>query len=373
MTVQKTPIYDEHLALGAKMVNFSAWSMPVFYEKITSEHLHVREHAGLFDVSHMGEFFVTGSEAKSFLQRALINDLDLLSPGQSQYTALLNEKGGMIDDLLVYQLEEEEFLLCVNASNIEKDFTWLAQLKEAFPEVNLSNASKDFAQLAVQGPKSLESLSFLSAYSAKKKIEELSYGEILEIGDDPSKKLYIARTGYTGEKGFELYIPKEQAVECWRAILATSSKTNIKPVGLGARDTLRLEACYPLYGNEMNDTVSPLEIGIGWATKMKKDIKFIGHEALSQQKEEGLKRRLYAFHMLDSGIARLDMKVFQNGEEIGTVTSGSMLPSLGKKGGLALLESQKLNKDEAIEIDIRGQRKKATLTKKPMYQAKIKS
>lgn len=371
-STKKTPMYENHLAHSAKMVDFSGWSMPVFYKKIVEEHEHVRNHVGLFDVSHMGEVFVRGKGAKNFLQRALINDLDLLSPGKGQYTALLNEEGGMIDDLLVYQLEEEVYLLCVNASNTDKDFAWLQKLAEGVEDLSLENASEDFAQMAIQGPRSAECLEPFSSYKSSKKLTDLEYGEIATLQHEDGQSFYVARTGYTGEKGYEVYMPKSLGSLFWKKVLMTEELTGIKPIGLGARDTLRLEACYPLYGQEMDESVSPLEIGIAWATRLNKAIPFVGHKAVSEQKEKGLERRLYAFNMLDSGIARSHMKVFQGGREIGAVTSGSVLPSLGERGGLALLKISLLDKNEPIEIDVRGKLKKAKITKKPMYQAKIK-
>ena len=371
--IKKTPMYENHLAHSAKMVDFSGWSMPVFYNKIIEEHEHVRKHVGLFDVSHMGEIFARGKGAHSFLQRALINDLDLLSTGRGQYTALLNEKGGMIDDLLVYKLSEEEFLLCVNASNTEKDFSWLQKLAERSKDLTLENASEDFAQMAIQGPSSEECLEPFASYKTSKKLNSLEYGEIATLEHEDGQIFYIARTGYTGEKGYEVYMPKSLASIFWKKVLMTEELTKVKPIGLGARDTLRLEACYPLYGQEMDETVSPLEIGIGWATRLDKAISFIGHEAILEQKEKGLERRLYAFNMLDSAIARSHMKVFQNGKEIGFVTSGSVLPSLGERGGLALLNIFLLDEQKPIEIDVRGKLKTAKITKKPMYKAKIKN
>ena len=371
--LKRTPVYDEHLALGAKMVEFSGWSMPVFYSKTTEEHLHVRSHVGLFDVSHMGEVIVSGPEAKNFLQKALMNDLDLLIPGKGQYTALLNDKGGMIDDLLVYFLKENHYLLCVNASNREKDFKWLQQLSEGLSGFEILDASDEFAQFAVQGPKSEESLKPFLSYESSQPLGTLAYGDIATLKDSSGREFYLARTGYTGEKGYEIYLPKDMATSVWNSLLSTSPETGIKPIGLGARDTLRLEACYPLYGQEMDDEVSPLEIGLSWAARMNKKIKFVGHESLKSEKTEGIRRRLYAFQMEESGIARSYMKVYQEGKEIGEVTSGSLLPSLGKKGGLALLNVNSFVKEELIEIDIRGHLKKARLVKKPMYQAKTKS
>lgn len=370
--IKKTPLYEEHRGLGAKMVNFSGWSMPVFYEKVVAEHKHVREYAGLFDVSHMGEIFVKGPRAKEFLQKMLINDLDLIGVGRSQYTALLNTQGGVIDDLIVYQLEDKLYLLCVNASNIEKDFTWLNHQAKGFDNLEIINVSSEYAQLAIQGPKSFECLESFLCYRSSKSIETLNYGEIACLTYDSSQSFYIARTGYTGEKGYELYVPQALGCFFWQKILMTSGTTKVKAIGLGARDTLRLEACYPLYGQEMDESISPLEAGLAWATRMGKTIKFIGYDALLKQKETGLQRRVYAFQMLDSGIARSHMKVYQEEKVVGFVTSGSILPSLEKRGGLALLNVGSFSKDRPIEIDIREQRRRATIVKKPMYQARIK-
>ena len=226
-----------------------------------------------------------------------MNDLDLLTPGKGQYTALLNEKGGMIDDLLVYFLKKDHYLLCVNASNREKDFKWLKQLAEGLSGFEILDASNEFAQFAVQGPKSEESLKPFLSYESSQPLKDLGYGDIATLKDSLGREFYLARTGYTGEKGYEIYLPKDMAESVWRSLLSTSPETGIKPIGLGARDTLRLEACYPLYGQEMDDQVSPLEIGLSWAVRMNKKIKFVGYESLMSQKAEGVRRRLYAFHM----------------------------------------------------------------------------
>ena len=367
MSSKKTALYEEHIALGARMVDFNGWSMPVSYGKVIEEHKHVRTHAGIFDVSHMGEIFIKGTEAKYFLQKMLINDLEAISPGKGQYTALLNEQGGMIDDLIAYQLEENSYFLCVNAGNVAKDYQWLLDHSKAYTNLKLENSSDKLSQIAVQGPESFECLRPFEAFQSSKALADLDYGEIATLVDESGRTLYIARTGYTGEKGYELYLPNESAVAIWQKLLVKA-----KPIGLGARDTLRLEACYPLYGQEMDDEVNPLEIGIGWATKIAKEPSFIGRDVVAQAKELGLKRRLYAFHMTDPGIARNSMNVYQNGQMIGKVTSGSVLPSLDQRGGLSLLEVEKLDKKASIEIDIRGQKKKAKIVKKPMYKANTK-
>ncbi len=370
---QNTPLYEAHVSLGAKIVNFNGWNLPVSYEKVIDEHKHVRECSGLFDVSHMGEVLVKGKEAHNFLQRMLINDLDLISPGKGQYTALLNEKGGMIDDLIVYQLELEVFLLCVNAGNVQKDFEWLVTHSKVFKNLTVENVSKKYAQIAIQGPLSFDCLDPFLSLKASKPLLDLNYGEIASVVDEAGHTFYVARTGYTGEKGYEMYIPAEKACSFWQKIMMTAKISRVKPIGLGARDTLRLEACYPLYGQEMDESVSPLEIGLGWATKLKKEPSFLGKKALLKAKECGIKRRLYAFQMIDAGIARSHMKVYQGENLLGVVTSGSVLPSLDKRGGMALLDFSLLDKEKTIEVDVRGQRKKATLVKKPMYQAKTKN
>ncbi len=368
---RRTPLYEEHKALKAKTIPFGGWDMPVSYTSVLAEHKAVREACGLFDVSHMGEVVVKGKDATRFLQHVTINDPAKLQPGQGQYSAILNPDGGMIDDLIVYRLTDDEYFICVNASNADKDFAWIKQQSAKFPGVSVDNESPRYSQLAVQGPTSLDAVRALVSQADQAKLEALPYTNIMrtQIGGKPA---LLARTGYTGEKGYELYIPNEAAVSAWKTLLATQPKTGIQPIGLGARDTLRLEACYLLYGNDMDDGVSPLEAGIGWAVAIDKP-DFIGKAKLVSQKEKGLTRSIFCFLMDGDGIPRHDMQVYKGADLIGKVTSGSVLPTLGGAGGMALLDPRKVAVGDVVEVDVRGKRKLAKLVKRPLYKAKVKA
>ena len=359
-----TPLHKCHVELKAKMVDFGGWHMPLSYGKVVDEHKTVRSQCGIFDVSHMGELFISGSESTSLLQFVLTNDVNALSVGQGQYTAMCNQAGGVIDDLICYRLEDQRYLLCVNASNVQKDFDWIKEHSTRF-DVDVDNASRLWAQIAVQGPESKRAISAILSSDFEPAFSSLKYMEIrgAEINSTPC---YIARTGYTGEQGYEIYMPNDVADGIWRSLL----EKGCSPVGLGARDTLRTEACYLLYGNDMNDSVSPLEAGISWAVKVGKG-DFIGREALITQKEQGISRRLGAFTMEEPGIPRHGMEVRCENRVVGHVTSGSVLPSLGKNGGMCLVDSS-CSVGSSVEIDIRGKLKKAAIVKKPLYSAKVK-
>lgn len=364
----KTPLYECHKELKAKMVPFGGWMMPVSYESVLSEHETVRNACGVFDVSHMGEVFVSGEEAEKFLNYITINDVSKLAPGKGQYTAMLNEDGGMVDDLILYKLEESRYLLCVNASNTDKDFSWIKKQSGTF-KVSCDNKSEQYSQLAIQGPTSTEALKNILSDDDWEKAAALSYTGVCTINLNGTESL-IARTGYTGEKGFEIYLPNSVAAQTWKELL--SGNEPVKPIGLGARDTLRLEACYLLYGNDMDDSVNPLEAGISWATKIDKG-DFIGRDKLIACKEAGVGRKVIAFKLNDKGIARGGMDIYAGEIQIGTVTSGSVLPTVGGSGGMALVSSDKVKIGDNIEIDVRGKRKSATVVKKPLYQAKTHS
>ncbi len=338
--------------------------MPLSYDSVLAEHRCVRNAVGIFDVSHMGEIRVQGPNAAAFLNSILVNDVSKIPLLGGQYSALCNESGGVIDDLILYKLSNEDFLLCVNASNIEKDYSWIKNLSKSFEKVEAINQSHEWSQIAVQGPNSYEALKTVLSKDDFQQIEKLPYMHICAIQFD-KKNCWIARTGYTGEKGFELYIPNSTAEKLWSELLNKNESIGIKAIGLGARDTLRLEACYLLFGNDMDETVSPLEAGISWAVKFSHD--FIGKKALLIQKETGLKRQLIAFKMVDAGIPRHGMYVHQNDKSIGLVTSGSVLPSAGGSGGLALIMTEDFNPEKDIFIDIRGSLKKAQNVSKPFY------
>ncbi len=366
MAGRKTTLYDIHKELGARMVDFGGWDMPIQYTGVIDEHKAVREKCGLFDVSHMGEILVTGKDSANFLQFITINDVKNLTDGKGQYTAILNDEGGMIDDLILYRLEDDLFLICANASNIDKDFTWIKKQASSF-DVQVTDESSKYSQIAIQGPLSTKAIE--AVFDESENISRLPYTGIISISYG-NHSVLLARTGYTGEKGYEIYLPNEAADSLWLDLL--NSSEDVSPVGLGARDTLRLEACYLLYGNDMNESVSPLEAGIGWATKLDKG-DFIGRDSLIKQKNQGVKRRVYAFILEDKGIARSGMDIYLGDEKIGHVTSGSVLPSLGANGGMALLDAHRVKVNDEVFVDVRGKRKLAKIMKRPLYSAKVKS
>ncbi len=366
-TLKKTPLHATHKSLKGRMVPFGGWDMPVQYEGVIAEHKHVREACGVFDVSHMGEIWVGGVDAVKFLQTNTINDINRLKIGGGQYSALPNEQAGFIDDLIIYRMASDLFLLCVNASNVEKDYEWLLSRK-GYHDVSIENQSHLWSQLAVQGPKSPEALQSLLDPVDFGKVNNLAYTEITQV-QLFGESAYIARTGYTGEWGYEIYLPNEIAEKTFLKLVSIDF---VKPIGLGARDTLRLESCYLLYGNDMDDTVSPVEAGIGWAIRFEKG-EFLGRQLMLDQKEGRVPaRRMMAFLMQEEGIARHGMDVYKDGAKIGVVTSASFLPSLEKAGGMMLLDGESAAMDDLIEVDIRGKRKLAKLVKRPLYSAKVK-
>ena len=361
--MKKTALYEQHKNLNAKLVPFGGWDMPIQYEGVLAEHKHVRSGAGLFDVSHMGEIRVKGSDAKNFLNWLTVNNLDKLSIGQGQYTALPNEKGGFVDDLIIYQVAENEYLLCVNASNTEKDFNWI-QSKSTDFNVSISNESEEWSQLALQGPSSMKALEELFGWD---ELKSLDYMNITEVKFN-NGNILLARTGYTGEVGVELYVPNKLVVDLFNKLLTHES---VKPIGLGARDTLRLEACYLLYGNDMNDDVSPVEAGISWAVDWNKE--FIGKEILEKHRQKDFDRRkMIAFELQDKGIARSHMEVIVDDQVVGEVTSGSFLPTLEKSGGMALIQKNAAKVGDIIQINVRGKKKLAKVVKRPLYSARVK-
>ncbi|SHH38756.1 glycine cleavage system aminomethyltransferase GcvT [Thermosipho atlanticus] len=359
--VKYTVLHDEHLKLGAKMVEFAGFHMPVQYKGIKEEVLSVRNNVGMFDVSHMGEISIKGKDSTNFVNFLITNDFENLKPGEIVYTAMCNENGGFIDDLLAYKISEQEAMLVVNASNIEKDFQWMQSIAEKF-DVVLQNKSDDYNLIAVQGPKAQEVLQSLTNIELEK-IEYYTF----EFGVINGIEAIISRTGYTGEDGFEIYTTdKEGIIALWKKLL----ELGVEPAGLGARDTLRLEASLLLYGNDMDETVTPLEAGIKWAVKFNKE--FMGKVALEKQLEEGLKRRLKGFKLIDKGIARHGYKIFKEDEEIGYVTSGTYSPTLNKAIGMAMLKKG-IKVGDIVEIEIRNKRVKAEIVKMPFYRGSVKS
>lgn len=355
--MKKLVLDQVHQDLGGKMVDFAGFNMPVQYEGLKAEHIHVREKVGVFDVSHMGEFFVSGEGSLDFLQKTTSNDVSKLSPGKIQYSCLPNNDGGIVDDLLVYCLGEEEYLLVVNASNIEKDYKWLDSHR---PEgVKLDDQSADWSLFAVQGPKASEALQS----TTETDLAAMKY-YTFEMGEIGGAEAIISATGYTGAGGFEIYVKNENAQKVWEAIFAAGADFDIKPIGLGARDTLRMEMGFCLYGNDIDDSTSPLEAGLGWITKFSKD--FINSDALQTQKELGVNRRLTGFVMEDRGIPRKDYRILNaDGEEIGVVTSGTQSPSVNKAIGLGYLNKPYNAPDTEIFIEVRNKQLKAKVSKPP--------
>jgi aminomethyltransferase len=365
MVMKRTPLFEEHVRIGGKMVPFGGWDMPVSYSGVLNEHAHVRTKCGIFDVSHMGEIFVSGKGSGEALQKVTINDIQRLNVGEGQYSALLNESGGIIDDLILYRVEEETYLLCVNASNIDKDFAWL---KSVIPQnIKVDNQSEKWSQIAVQGPTSKKVLMEVLGALSGSKLQDLGYMSLMKAEWEGDSCL-IARTGYTGELGYEIYLPNRAAQGLWKKLLESP---DVLPIGLGARDTLRLEACYVLYGNDIDETTTPLEAGIAWAVRLEQKGDFMGRKALEQQKAQGVPRKMVAFTFDEPGVPRPGMDIWWNEKIIGKVTSGSVLPTVGGSGGMALLLADSAKLGDKISIDVRGKHKLATVVKRPLYTAKI--
>lgn len=344
------------------MVDFGGWSMPVQYTGILDEHHAVRTGLGVFDISHMGQFFARGPKAAAWLNGLLTNNVDRLAVGECQYTLLLNDAGGVIDDLIVYRVGDDVYLLVVNASKIEEDYAWMAA--RVAPDVEFQNRSADFAGLAVQGPRSAQL--FDAFFSGK--YSRPARNEILAIEVD-GETYYIARTGYTGEDGFEVFCPAHRAVKSWTDILARGAEFGIKPCGLGARDTLRLEMCYPLNGNDLSTDTTPIEAGLGIFVDLQKPT-FVGRETLAQQRSAGVKRRLVPFKMIGPcPPPRSHYGVFKNGAQISETTSGTLSPTLKVGIGMAYIPTEFARIGEQIEIDIRGRRFPAVIEKKPLHRA----
>lgn len=357
--LKKTALYAEHLELGGKIVEFGGFLMPVQYKGIIEEHKTVRENAGLFDVSHMGEIEIKGPGAKSFIQRLITNDMAKIEPGKILYSPMCYENGGTIDDLLVYCFNEEHFWLVVNASNTEKDWQWI-QEQEGDEDATLSNISEDIALLALQGPKAQEILQKLTDLDLVN-IKHFRFEEGQVAGCDA----IVSRTGYTGEDGFEIYLKTDEVVTLWQKILAEGQSLGVAPIGLGARDTLRFEAGLPLYGHELGPEITPLEAGLGFFVDLKSDADFIGKKALLEQKEGGLTRKKVGIEMLERGIPREGYQVTKEGREIGIITSGSFIPTLGKNLGNALIEIEEAQIGNTVSVMIRNKPCQAIVVKTP--------
>ncbi|MHB1400147.1 MAG: glycine cleavage system aminomethyltransferase GcvT [Trichloromonadaceae bacterium] len=362
--LQKTPLYEHHRRLGGRMVAFGGWQMPVQYRGVIEEHLAVRNAAGLFDVSHMGEIEVKGVGALAFLQGLTTNDASTLANGQVQYTAMCYPHGGVVDDLTLYRFDQDHYLCCVNASNTAKDFAWMQQVLADHGDagVQLHDVSRDFAQLALQGPAAEAILSRLTMTN----LSQIAYYHFYE-GLVAGEPVLISRTGYTGEAGFELYTAPAHAGRLWDDLLAVGAEDGLLPCGLGARDTLRLEMKYALYGHEITSEISPLEAGLGWITKLDKG-DFVGREALLRQKSAGVPRRLVGLQLTEPGVPRAEYPVLAEGRQVGVVTSGTLSPSLRVGIALALVEPACSAIGTPLQIGIRQRQVAAEVVKTPFIQ-----
>ncbi|KPL10715.1 glycine cleavage system protein T [candidate division TA06 bacterium SM1_40] len=356
---RRTPFFEKHKALGARIVEFAGFEMPIQFTSIIEEHRAVRSNVGMFDVSHMGEVTIRGPDALEFVNYVTINDAAQLAVGQAQYSALCYEDGGLVDDLVVYRLVDH-FLFVVNAANIEKDYDWIVSNRSG--DVEIENSSYETGQLAVQGP---------NAELVMQRVTNLKLSEIQFYWSAQGKvggvEALVSRTGYTGEDGFEIYMAAENGPQVWDTIVEAGKEFSLKPVGLGARDTLRLEMKYNLYGNDMDETTTPLEAGLSWITKLEKE-EFIGQEALKKQKEEGVKRRLIAFEMMGNEIPRPGFDILVNGEKVGHVTSGTFSPSLEKGIGLGYVARPHTKSGTELTIVVRGEPASAAIVKPPFYK-----
>ncbi|MBX2846185.1 MAG: glycine cleavage system aminomethyltransferase GcvT [Saprospiraceae bacterium] len=362
--MKSTALTQKHIAKGAKMAEFAGFNMPISYSGIKEEHQTVREAVGVFDVSHMGEFVLKGEHALDLIQRVTSNDASKLVPGRAQYTCLPNKNGGIVDDLLIYHLEDGNYMLVVNASNIQKDWNWIkAQNTKGVDMVNISSTT---SLLAVQGPKAAEALQSLTDIDlANMKFYSFQKGEFAGL-----KNVLISATGYTGSGGFEIYFKNDYAPVIWEAILEAGAPFGIQPIGLGARDTLRLEMGYCLYGNDIDENTSPIEAGLSWITKVKKATPFNSQTIFAQQKAEGVRQKLVPFVLLDRGIARHGYEVVdESGTAIGRVTSGTMSPSLSQAIGLAYVPAELADPGTELFIAIRNKQVKAVVSELPFYKA----
>lgn len=359
--MKNTALSHVHEALGAKMVPFAGYNMPVQYEGVNIEHETVRNGVGVFDVSHMGEFFLKGESALALIQKVTTNDAAKLVPGKAQYTCMPNNTGGIVDDLIIYMIDENEYMLVVNASNIEKDWNWISQHNDL--NVEMENRSENWSLLAIQGPKAAEAMQSLTKVDLST-IKFYTF-QITDFAGIPN--VVVSATGYTGSGGFEVYVKNEDVEALWNNVFEAGADWGIKPIGLAARDTLRLEMGYCLYGNDITDTTSPIEAGLGWITKFTKD--FVNAEALKAQKENGVTRKLIAFELVDRGIPRKDYEIVDTaGKVIGQVTSGTMSPSLGKGIGLGYVTIENSKVDSDILIQIRKKQVPAKVVKLPFYK-----
>ncbi|MCL4118397.1 UNVERIFIED_CONTAM: hypothetical protein GTU68_018370 [Idotea baltica] len=359
--MKDTALTKTHEALGAKMVPFAGYNMPVSYEGVNVEHETIRNGVGVFDVSHMGEFLISGENALPLIQKVTSNDASKLTIGKAQYSCLPNETGGIVDDLIVYRIKEEQYLLVVNASNIEKDWTHISKYNTTF-KAEMRDLSENYSLLAIQGPKAIEAMQSLTSTD----LSAIKFYNFVVADFAGIEHVIISATGYTGSGGFEIYCKNDEVKQVWDKVFEAGADFDIKPIGLAARDTLRLEMGYCLYGNDINDTTSPFEAGLGWITKFTKD--FVNSEALAKEKAHGAERKLIAFELNERGIPRHDYDIVDSqGKKIGIVTSGTMSPSLGKGIGLGYVPQIFSEIGSSIHIQIRKKAIPATVVKLPFY------
>jgi aminomethyltransferase len=364
INLKRTPLYDVHRAAGAKFVDFGGWEMPVQYAGIIDEHKTVRTAVGLFDVSHMGEIEITGPRALDVVQRLTTNDASKLDLCQVQYSTLCYPHGGIVDDLTVYRLGPEHFFFCVNAANIETDHAWIVE--QAHGEAEIRNTSAEIALLALQGREAQATLQPLCNIA----LDNIRYYWAAQ-GHVKGVDVLISRTGYTGEDGFEIYCPAPRGSELWAALMESGAPYGIKPIGLGARDTLRLEMAYALYGNDITAETTPLQAGLGWIVKLNKG-DFIGREALVKEKAAGIKRKLIGFELVDRGVARAHYPILVEGQVIGEVTSGTISPTLHNAIGLGYVRTAYAKVGTELQIDIRGKLAHARVTSTPFYPSQVR-
>ena len=363
---RRTPLYDVHIKAGARFTNFGGWEMPVQYSGIIDEHKTVRSHVGLFDVSHMGEILLHGHDAAAFLQHMVTCDVCKMRIGQACYALLLNSNAGVVDDLILYRLADDEYLLCVNASNTDKDFEWICNNRKD-EAVEIINKSPDFAQVAVQGPKAREvvadALGLYHGDTCSKVIPFMTFQVLNWKGVD----LILAASGYTGEDGFEIFCPPMAVSRLWERLIEFGESYHIKPIGLGARDTLRFEACYPLYGHELRDDVDPITSGLSWAISWGKG-NFIGREVIESLRIEGTKEVLVCLEVIDRGIVRKGAKIYCGSRQIGSITSGTMSPTFNKALAMAIIDREFSKNGTELFAEVRDKMLKVQVVKKPFYK-----
>ena len=360
--LKRTPLYETHLKYGGKIIDFEGWALPVQFSSIIQEHHAVRQKGGLFDVSDMGELDVRGRDATDLLEKALTNRIATMVDGQVRYSPMCNEHGGVVDDLLVYRLSPDHYMLVINAGNIEKDYQWISGLAKGFSDVKVANISKETAELCIQGPVSVATMQKLTTED----LASMGYYYFKDNVEVAGKKTLVSRTGYTGEDGFEIYCEPKDAPALWDSIIEAGKPLGVVPAGLGCRDTLRFEAAMPLYGQEMTDEIGPLEAGLKRFVDLSKD--FVGRDALAKMAAEGPKRRLVGFVMVDRGIPRTGYPIVKDGKEVGHVSTGSFSPTLGKNLGLGFVPAELSQVGQEIMVRVRDKDLRAEITKIPFYR-----